>query len=745
MTGGLVWQQGRSHQIRDIVHYPEGEHLSVLTRVRINRLLDYSAPEGGVRTGDYVLVPLANRREIGVVWGPPEDEIEKDRIKAVIRRIDVPPMTPEFMEFLEKASNYTLVPLNLMFGRTTRVPMANEHPPTEIRLSLTDREPERMTRARAKVINLLSNTDGRRLSQKQVISKTGVGASVIKGLENLGVVRRETAIQADLPDEFNLDSTETVLTPDQKIAADRLTAALKTRSFSTVMLKGVAGAGKTEVYLEAVQTALQMGRQVLVLLPEIALTSQFLDRVRHRFGTVPHTWHSAVPKGVKRHVWRMTAEGNARLVVGARSALFLPFRDLGLIVVDEEHDDSYKQDEGIIYHARDMAIYRASICKSLVVLSSATPSLETWVNARTGRYGTERLKVRYGSAGMPLMDAIDMRSEEIPSGKWISEALAGEVFKRLESNEQSMLFLNRRGYAPISLCRECGHQLGCPDCDARLVRHMFRDTMICHQCGESGPVPTKCPECHSADSLTLLGPGVERLAEEARSTFPGASIDILSSDHVGSTEQLRDRIDRIARGQVDIVIGTQMVAKGHNFPRLTLVGVIDADVGLQGSDFRAAEKTFQLVRQVAGRAGRADLVGMVLLQTWKPDHPVIRAILVGDDEAFWKVEAREREIAGVPPYGQYVSIVVSSRNPESAHEYASTLALQPGPVSQIGAMLYGPAPAAIFRVRGMARYRLLVHAERRLAVQHAVRQWLAISSPPSDVRVSVDVDPQRFL
>jgi len=744
------WRHGesgptRSAPIKTVVQYPEGRHVAVLTRVRIDQLLDYAAPPGGVATGDYVVVPLGKRYEVGVVWDDAQGDIDASRVKPISSRIAVPPMSVDLMVFLEQAAEYTVTPLTAMLGRTTRMPAANEGPRTETLYRLTGGEPRCLTKSRAKVINMLATAKDQSLSGQQILSATGVGVSVLRGLETLGIVEREDAVIEIPVDDYDLERSGTHLTDEQSRSSHNLCSEVQKQCFSVVLLKGVAGSGKTEVYLEAVRETLLQKRQVLVLLPEIALTSQFVDRVSHRFGNRPRLWHSAVAKGVKRDVWRAVAEGRVGLVVGARSALFLPFRDLGLIVIDEEHDDSYKQDEGTIYHARDMAIYRASISKSLVVLSSATPSLETWVNARSGKYQEEVLPSRFGVAGMPDLDTIDMRNEELPSSTWISEALSSEIRTRLARNEQSLLFLNRRGYAPVSVCRECGHQLGCPDCDARLVRHMLRNRMICHQCGESIAPPTVCPECRAKGSLALLGPGVERLAEEARKTFSDATIEVLSSDHIRSTEQLRESIQRIADGAVDIIIGTQLVAKGHNFPKLTLVGVIDADIGLQGGDFRAAEKTFQLVRQVAGRAGRDELPGLVLLQTWRPEHPVIQAILAGDDESFWTTEAREREIAGVPPYGQYVGILLSGRKPDIVQAYATELARRSEPIKSVGAMLYGPAPAAIFRVRGMVRYRLLLHTERSLSVQRAVKAWLAGLPPPSNVKVAIDVDPHRFL
>ena len=510
------------------------------------------------------------------------------------------------------------------------------------------------------------------------------------------------------------------------------------------MLRGVTGSGKTEVYLEAVAACLEQGRQALVLLPEIALTAEFLTRVEARFGARPAEWHSGVTMTERRRCWKMIGQGGAQLVVGARSALFLPFRDLGLIVVDEEHDGSYKQDDGVLYNARDMAVLRASLCSARVVLASATPSLESWANAEAGKYERLDLTARFGAAQMPDMGAIDMRAEELPGGRWISPMLQHAVEKRIEAGEQALLFLNRRGYAPVTICRACGHQIGCDHCDARMVEHRFQKRLVCHQCGETKPLPKACPSCGVEGRLAAVGPGVERMAEEAQALFPEARIAVLSSDLFGSARALKAQIAAIAGGEADILIGTQLVAKGHNFPLLTLVGVIDADLGLQGSDLRAAEKTFQLLRQVAGRAGRAEKPGTALLQTFQPEHPVIRAILSGDEDGFWRAEAAERQAAGVPPYGRMAGIILSSPDIQAVFDLGAELARNDAPLRAVGAQVFGPAPAPIARVRGRHRVRLLVKADKAVPLQAALSRWVAPVKLPANLRVQIDIDPQSF-
>ena len=430
--------------------------------------------------------------------------------------------------------------------------------------------------------------------------------------------------------------------------------------------------------------------------------------------------------------------------MGARSALFLPFCDLGLIVVDEEHDTSYKQEDGVLYNARDMAVLRASITGAQVVLASATPSLESWANAEAGKYRRVTLTARFGEAVMPEMRALDMRSEQLPSNRWISDALAGAVRRRIEAGEQSLLFLNRRGYAPVTICRACGHQIGCDHCDARMVEHRFLKRLVCHQCGETKPIPAACPSCGVEDRLAPVGPGVERLGEEVAALFPEARVAVLSSDLFGSARALKAAIEEIAAGAADIVIGTQLVAKGHNFPLLTLVGVIDADLGLQGSDLRAAERTFQLMRQVSGRAGRAERPGEALLQTYQPEHPVIRAILSGDEEDFWRAEAAERRQAGVPPYGRMAGIVLSGPDVQAVFDVGKALAQKSEPLRRIGAQVYGPAAAPIARIRGRHRVRLLVKADKSAPLQPALAAWVSQIRLPANLRLSIDIDPQTF-
>ena len=722
--------------------FNEGDLVAVLTSQPLDRMLDYKAPEGGCRLGAFVEVPLGPRKVLGVVWAPGMGDFDYAKTRSVIQVLDVAPMLQSMQKFLRRVSDYTLTPMPKMLRLATRAPGLGD--PTSMRhvYRIGDVEVTRMTDTRQRVLALFEEFPEQCFTLKELAEAAEVTTSVVRGLVKLGAVA-EHATPQDMPFPLldpSLPSKK--LSDDQEAAVEYLKG--NEAGYSTTLLKGVTGSGKTEVYLEAVAACLKQGRQALVLLPEIALTSEFLTRVEARFGARPAEWHSDVTMTERRRTWKMVGHRNAQMVVGARSALFLPFQDLGLIVVDEEHDSSYKQEDGVLYNARDMAVLRASLVGGQVVLASATPSLESWANVESGKYRKIDLKSRFGVAKMPEMRAIDMRKETLPGNRWISLNLHKMVEARIEAGEQSLLFINRRGYAPITLCRACGNQVGCDSCDARMVEHRVLKRLMCHQCGETKPVPKICPSCKAEGRLAVVGPGVERLAEEATALFPDAKVAVLSSDLFSSARALKAQIAALAAGEVDVIIGTQLVAKGHNFPLLTLVGVIDADLGLQGSDLRAAERTFQLMRQVAGRAGRSDKPGVAILQTHQPEHPVIQAILSGDEETFWRTEAREREVAGVPPYGRLVGVVLSSNNEQEAFDVGQAMARNCIPLTKVGAQVFGPAPAPITRIRGRHRVRLLVKASKSTPIQTALTEWAAQFKLPNSLRLSIDIDPQSF-
>ncbi|MEO0682530.1 MAG: primosomal protein N' [Pseudomonadota bacterium] len=745
VRGETTPRRGRPDEAGDVI--PEGALAAVLTPAPLDRTLDYLAPAGGVAAGDWVEVRIGPRPVVGVVWGPGEGGFPIEKAKPILRALDLPPMPSATRAFLDRAADYTLTERGMMLRLATRAPGLRDGPGERrvVRLGPAAARPARMTPARERVLETAEASPETAWGPAELAREAGVSTAVVQGLVKAGALL-EGAAPRDAPFP-RLDPSRPArrLSEAQAEAAAALSASVRTERFSTTLLRGVTGSGKTEVYLEAVADCLRLGRQALILLPEIALTSAFLDRFRERFGALPAEWHSAATERDRRRCWRACATGEAQAVVGARSALFLPFADLGLIVVDEEHDGAYKQEDGALYHARDMAVLRASYCKAAVALASATPSLETWVNAEAGKYARLDLPERFGPAVMPALRAVDLRAHQPPRGRWISAPLEQAVDARLARREQSLLFLNRRGYAPATLCRSCGEAIECPQCDATLVEHRFRQRLMCHQCGFFRPTPQICPSCGAEDSLTAVGPGVERLAEEAAERWPDARLAILSSDIAEGTAALKARVEAVARGEADIVIGTQLVAKGHNFPLLTLVGVIDADLGLKGGDLRASERTFQLLRQVAGRAGRADRPGEALLQTFAPEHPAIEAILSGDEEEFLRAEADLRREAGAPPFGRLAGIIVSGPDEARVIRTAEALSRAAGPLEEAGVLLLGPAPAPIARIRGRHRMRLLAKAARGAPLQAALRRWRDGVRAEAGVMVRIDIDPQSFL
>ncbi len=599
-----------------------------------------------------------------------------------------------------------------------------------------------MSEARARALQFAA--DGLIRSKSELAQLAFCSTAVIDGLVKAGSLV-DIAIPERAFPRPKADHVAVTFDGDQAIAVEALRSAIDGDCFSATLLDGVTGSGKTEVYFEAVARALQKGRQALVMLPEIALTSQFLDRFERRFGVKPVEWHSALSPIERGRIWKGVALGKVRCVVGARSALFLPYPELGLIVVDEEHDQGYKQDDRVHYQARDMCVVRANLGKFPVVLASATPSIESHVNALTGRYRHAILKGRYSGAEMPDVSAIDLKREQPDKGRWLAPRLVEAMTETLQKGQQSLLFLNRRGYAPLTLCRSCGHRFECPQCSAWLVEHRFKKRLNCHHCGFSLPLPEKCPKCATADSMVACGPGVERVAEEVAERFPQARLALLSSDLIPGLTEMRAMIHQIEAHEIDIIIGTQIVAKGHHFPDLALVGVVDGDLGLaHGADPRAGERTFQLLHQVTGRAGRAATAGRGLVQTYMPEHPIMKAIIAGDREAFLNYEVKTRQMGMLPPYGRLAAIIVSAREKELAERTARAVVMAAPPSEKISVL--GPAEAPIAVVRGRARWRVLVKAPRDLDLQTYLRAWsAALPAFKGDVRISLDVDPYSFL
>jgi len=705
---------------------------------------DYSVPEGlDVAVGQFVIVPLGKRETLGVVWGKGTGEVAAARLRDVIEVLPALPMAVPLRRFIDWVAAYTLAPPGAVLRMAMSSPSALEAPRTELvyRPSVGVDDTLKLTAARRRVLEALK--DGPAMAAAELAHLAGVGTSVIKTMAAAGLLDTEERIVRRSFPRPDGARDGPALSPAQKVAADALIGKVSAHVFSATLLDGVPGAGKTEVYFEAIAAALAIGRQVLVLLPEIALTAQWLKRFEDRFGCSPAAWHSGLTSLERRETWRAIAEGRIGVVVGARSALFLPFADLGLIVVDEEHDTSFKQEEGVCYNARDMAVVRARLVSAPIVLASATPSLESVTNVASGRYGALHLPARHGGNQLATIAAIDLKRQPPQRGRWLSPPVLDAMKSTLAAGEQTLLFLNRRGYAPITLCRSCGKGIECPQCSAWLVEHRFRRMLVCHHCGHSEPPAATCKSCGAVDHFVACGPGVERLAEEAHAAFPEARVELFTSDSLMNREEANAAVERMIAGEIDILIGTQMAAKGHHFPNLTLVAVIDADLGLNGGDLRAAERTFQLLYQVAGRAGRHERPGRALIQTHAPEHPVMQALVANDRDRFVSAELAGRSGAGMPPYGRLASLIVSGPDPAAVDNVCAAIARR-APQKE-GVTVLGPSVAPMALLRGRHRRRFLLKTGRDTAVQPLLHAWLGEIGLPGSVRLQIDVDPYSFL
>ncbi len=730
-------------------------------------------PEMTVEPGSIVTVPLGKREVTAVVWGmlpdagkpevgsrvgpgesaKAEQPLPLERLRPVLDVLPVPPLTAVARRFLSWVADYTMASPGAVLRMALSAPSALQPPRPLILYRRSEMPPPegfRMTPARRRVLALLAEGPARALAE--TAAEAAVGSSVVKGLVEAGLVEAVTLQREPAFEAPDLALAGPQLSDQQTAAAAALRAAVTAHEFSVTLLDGVTGSGKTEAYFESIAAALAQGRQALVLLPEIALSAQWLERFEARFGVAPALWHSDLTSAQRRATWRAVSLGRALVVVGARSALFLPFPDLGLIVVDEEHEAAFKQEDGVPYHARDMAVVRGQLGKLPVVLASATPSIETLNNVQSGRYQSLSLPERHGGALLPRIDLVDLREDKPPrlpaAGQqggqaWLSAALRTAVAETLAAEEQVLLFLNRRGYAPLTLCRACGHRLQCPNCTAWLVEHRLAGRLQCHHCGFASRLPKACPDCGAEGSLAACGPGVERLAEEARALFPEARLGLMTSDTLTGPEAAAEFLRAVQAREIDLLIGTQIVAKGHHFPHLTLVGVVDADLGLYGGDLRAAERTYQLLHQVAGRAGRAQRPGRVLLQTGEPEHPVMQALAGGERDPFLAAEARAREEAGLPPFGRLAALILSGPDARQVDALAAALARRV-PRAE-GLTVLGPAPAPLAVLRGRHRRRFLVKAPRGFRLQAALGDWLAGLKLPANLRLQVDIDPYSFL
>ncbi|TAK98674.1 MAG: primosomal protein N' [Rhodospirillaceae bacterium] len=728
--------------------YPPGAQVAVLLPLPVD-VYDYRVPEDvTLAAGDIVEVPLGRRFETGVVWGAGTSDVPAGKLRDIVHRLDVPPLNEPLRQFVAWVANYTLQPVGAVL-RMALNPARGGQAINRVSVIVPSGRScaevgVKSTPARDKLVATAGR--GAFSTAAALARAAGVGAGGVSDLLKAGVLT--TVSQAATSMFARPDITHALprLEPAQT-AATRALAEKVGGGFSVTLLDGVTGSGKTEVYLEAIAAALARGKQVLVLVPEIALTAQSLARFVGRFGVRPAEWHSDLSGKVRRATWHDVATGDAAVVVGARSALFLPFRDLGLIVVDEEHEAAFKQEDGVIYHARDMAVVRARLSQIPIVLASATPSLETVINVRNKRFQRVHLPERYGAAALPPIGLIDMRAhppEKGPWGRsWLAPPLVEAVNQTLAAGEQALLYLNRRGYAPVTICRTCGHRLHCPNCTAWLVEHKLSRRLMCHHCGYGAKLPETCPSCSATDSFVPCGPGIERIAEEAMARWPHARIRAVASDTLDRPSAVAELIDDILAHRIDLLVGTQILAKGHHFPQLTLVGVVDADLGLSGWDLRAAERTYQMLHQVAGRAGRAEKPGRAMLQTHDPNNVVMRALAKGDTESFIAQEIESRQLLSMPPFGRLVAVILSGPDLVAVTAVGKQLAAAAPTGDDIEVL--GPAPAVLAVLRGRHRHRLLLKTGRDIRPQPIVADWLARVRIPASVRVQIDVDPYSFM
>lgn len=720
--------------------------IGVLLPLPFNEPFDYKI-EGEAVLGELVRVPFGREVHVGVVWKKGKSSnLDESKIKPIMERINFPPLSAELRRFIEFVSGYNMAFAGQVLKMVLSVRQVFDDPKMTVLYELSGK-----TLAEAK----LKNSDARwrvmdflkfaPFNRQDIAAGAGVGQSVIKAMIDAGVLRPVLIEDKKEFEKPNAAYKKVNLTDEQKEAAVQLVGEIG-NGFNVTLLDGVTGSGKTEVYFEAVARALELGQQVLILVPEIGLTSQWLGRFERRFGVKPAKWHSALGNRERIDTWKAVIEGRAKVLVGARSALFLPYQNLGLIVVDESHDQSFKQEDAVNYQGRDMAIVRAKYEQIPIILSTATPDLETVVNVEEGKYDIVELKSRFAAAVLPEIKIIDLKQDKPVRGSWgvswLTPTLANALKENLERQEQSMLFLNRRGYAPLVICRDCGHRIQCPNCTAWLTEHRRVGNLVCHHCGYVMPIPKECPECHSETGLTACGPGVERVAEEVKFRFPTARVKILSSDITTNFAEVSQVIHEMEEGNVDILIGTQILAKGHHFPSLTLVGIVDADLGLMGSDLRASERTFQLLSQVAGRAGRGEKKGIVYLQTLYPENAVLQALVENNREKFLALEKKTRRLLKMPPFGKLAAVIVSGPNQEETEKTALWLG-QTAPNNEFVSTL-GPAPAPIFMLRNKFRYRLLLKTAKNIRIQDVLRDWLKRIKIPGRVRVEVDIDPYSF-
>ena len=659
--------------------------INILLPLPFNQTFQYLCnEEEKVELGDFVLVPFKDKIVTGCIWenkSKLKKQLPKKKIRNIEKKLNFSPLNKQNRDFIDWVSNYTM--------------------------------------------NNLGSTLKLCLSIKQIFKK--------KKIEKI-------------KEQFlNLPSNKPLLTKEQSNAKKYIFQKIDNKKFSTVVIDGVAGSGKTEVYFEAINKCLMEKKQVLVLLPEISMTTQWFDRFKKKFKTNPLLWHSDIKGSEKIKIWKSILEDNVNIVVGARSSLFLPFKNLGLIIIDEEHDQSFKQEEGIIYNARDMAVVRAKISNIPIILCSATLSIETKLNVLERKYDVVKLKQAYGEAGLPEVKIIDLGKNPPEKGMWLTDEVHRELKKTIEFGNQALFFLNRRGFAPYVFCNSCYKKILCPNCDVGLVFHKKIDNLICHHCGYKSLLENNkkiCKESEKKCDLFLYGPGVEKIYEEIKNKNKNLNIEILTSDVMQKKGKGETILRKFEREEINVIIGTQILAKGHHFPKLTLVVIVDADFGFIGGDLRAAEKTFQLLTQVSGRSGRSRLSGKVLIQSTMADNPILKKIKRFDLNGFFLEELNIRKESGLPPFKKLCSLMLISKNEKKLNDFCRKMKVNIEPSNEFEVL--GPAPPFISYIRGKYRKRFIIRCSRNKNIQQFVSIWLKKLQIPFDLKIAVDIDPYNF-
>jgi len=714
--------------------------LSVLLPINIDRPFTYSSEEK-LDIGTIVKVSFGKRELYGVVWEA--DKIEKKpdniKIKSIIEVVGEGKdyiLPKDMVYFIKWISDYYLMPLGLVLKASLKQQFFQKKSRASYVLKINPKHQAKITEKQKIVLEEFKQN--KIIDKRSLITKTGISNSIISRM-----IKNEILIEEEAHEnitKINLD-TKIELNSDQLKASRALVKS--TKNNEVVLLDGITGSGKTEVYLSAVNEILHQGDQVLILLPEITLTHDFVHNLKKRYKYQIAEWNSSLTENQRRNIWFGVLNKEIKLIIGARSSLFLPFKKLGLIIVDEEHDQSYKQEDGIIYNARDMAILKSKQLNIACILSTATPSVESYDNVLQNKFQRTSLKNRFHGTQLPSIKFIDMRKADKIKESFLPVEIVEDIKANYERGEQSLLFLNRRGYSPLSICSKCGVRVDCPNCDTWLVLHKNNSQYICHKCGHTEDTNKECKSCHSQNTIVPSGRGIERVDEEIARIFPEIKRMIFSSDYLNNPTDILSALEKIKNNEIGLIIGTQLVSKGYNFPNLTYVGVLDGDFGLELSDIRSAERTYQILNQVAGRAGRMKEDSVVKILTHMPEHPIIQSITNNQKEDFYNTELAIRKSAGMPPFSRLASIIISSSDKVLLLDYVRRLDKLKNTPKNID--VFGPIEAPLSKLRKKYRMRFLIRSPKNSHIQFYIERWLKTLKINPKIRVVVDVDPYNFL